>query len=42
VCSALRTELADSPLARAETLMKPYLDEELIAACVRALSAANG
>jgi CheY-like chemotaxis protein len=39
VCSALRNELAGSPLANAEVLLKPFLEDELLSACARALAA---
>lgn len=37
VCSAARTNLANTPLHGAEFVEKPFADEELLAACARAL-----
>lgn len=39
VCSAARTNLANTPLHGAEFVEKPFADEELLAACARALAA---
>jgi two-component system, response regulator PdtaR len=38
VCTASRVDLADTPLAGAELVIKPFSDEELLAACQRALA----
>ncbi|HVY43583.1 MAG TPA: hypothetical protein VG966_11165 [Hyphomicrobiaceae bacterium] len=38
VCSAARIPLAGTALAGAELLDKPFADDELIAACLRALA----
>jgi DNA-binding response OmpR family regulator len=36
VCTAAKVDLTDSPLAGAELIVKPFADEELLAACRRA------
>ena len=38
VCSAARANVADTPLAQAQLVYKPFSDEELLAACRRALA----
>ncbi len=38
VCTAAMVDLARTPLAGAEMITKPYTDEDLLAACRRALS----
>ena len=38
VCSAARANLADTALAHAQVVYKPFSDEELLAACRRALA----
>jgi DNA-binding response OmpR family regulator len=37
VCTAARIDLSDTPLARAEIVVKPFADDDLVAACRRAL-----
>ncbi len=37
VCSATSVDLADTPLASAETVAKPFSDDALLAACQRAM-----
>jgi DNA-binding response OmpR family regulator len=36
VCTAAMVDLADTPLAGAELIVKPFSDEDLLAACQRA------
>ena len=36
VCTAAKVDLADGPLAGAELIVKPFSDEDLLAACQRA------
>jgi two-component system, response regulator PdtaR len=38
VCTAARIDLGGGPLAGAEMIIKPYIDEDLLAACRRALA----
>lgn len=38
VCTAARTDLTGTPLEGAETVAKPFSDEQLLAACRRALA----
>lgn len=38
VCTAARIDLSGTPLAGAEMIIKPYSDEDLLAACKRALA----
>ncbi len=37
VCTAARIDLAGTPLAGAELIIKPFADDDLLAACQRAL-----
>ena len=38
VCTAARLDLSGGPLAGAEIIIKPYTDDDLLAACHRALA----
>ncbi len=42
VCTAARIDLSGTGLAAAETISKPFSDEELLAACRRALDRRRG
>ncbi len=42
VCTAADTDLAGTPLAAAELIIKPFSDENLLAACQKALARQAG
>jgi two-component system, response regulator PdtaR len=42
VCTAAMVDLADTPLAGAELIVKPFSDEDLLAACKRARARKDG
>jgi hypothetical protein len=39
ICSANRVDVTETGLANAEIVYKPFADEDLLAACKRALAA---
>ena len=42
VCTAARIDLSGTPLANAEIVVKPFSDDDLVAACRRAISKRRG